>query len=69
MAIGDAPINQCPPGGNEGRPSRSPAHRCCPEPRSWQKAHAVAVIDEAWCIGCTLCLDARPTDAILAATS
>jgi len=23
------------------------------------------VIDEAWCIGCTLCLDACPTDAIL----
>lgn len=26
---------------------------------------ALAVIDEAWCIGCTLCLDACPTDAIL----
>lgn len=26
---------------------------------------AVAVIDEAWCIGCTLCLDACPTDAIV----
>ncbi|RYF53217.1 MAG: RnfABCDGE type electron transport complex subunit B, partial [Comamonadaceae bacterium] len=26
---------------------------------------AMAVIDEAWCIGCTLCLDACPTDAIL----
>jgi electron transport complex protein RnfB len=25
----------------------------------------LAVIDEAWCIGCTLCLDACPTDAIL----
>jgi electron transport complex protein RnfB len=25
----------------------------------------MAVIDEAWCIGCTLCLDACPTDAIL----
>jgi electron transport complex protein RnfB len=24
----------------------------------------MAVIDEAWCIGCTLCLDACPTDAI-----
>jgi len=23
------------------------------------------VIDEAWCIGCTLCIDACPTDAIL----
>ncbi len=25
----------------------------------------VAVIDENWCIGCTLCLDACPTDAIV----
>ena len=25
----------------------------------------LAVIDEAWCIGCTLCLDACPTDAIV----
>jgi electron transport complex protein RnfB len=28
-------------------------------------ARHVAVIDENWCIGCTLCLDACPTDAIL----
>ena len=27
----------------------------------------MAVIDEDWCIGCTLCLDACPTDAILGA--
>jgi electron transport complex protein RnfB len=27
----------------------------------------VAVIDEAWCIGCTLCIKACPTDAILGA--
>ena len=27
----------------------------------------LAVIDENWCIGCTLCLDACPTDAILGA--
>ena len=25
----------------------------------------MAVIDENWCIGCTLCIDACPTDAIL----
>lgn len=28
---------------------------------------ALAVIDEAWCIGCTLCIKACPTDAILGA--
>ena len=27
----------------------------------------VAVIDEAWCIGCTLCMEACPTDAIVGA--
>lgn len=68
IAAGQAAINQCPPGGAEGveRLARitglpaqplNPAHG--PEgPRS------VAVIDEAWCIGCTLCLKACPTDAI-----
>jgi NADH-quinone oxidoreductase subunit I len=25
----------------------------------------VAVIDEAWCIGCTLCIKACPVDAIV----
>jgi electron transport complex protein RnfB len=25
----------------------------------------VAIIDEAWCIGCTLCIKACPTDAII----
>jgi electron transport complex protein RnfB len=25
----------------------------------------VAIIDEDWCIGCTLCMDACPTDAIV----
>ena len=27
----------------------------------------MAIIDEAWCIGCTLCIKACPTDAILGA--
>lgn len=68
VASSEAAINQCPPGGAQGverlsritgRPAQplNPAHG--PEgPRS------VAVIDEAWCIGCTLCLKACPTDAI-----
>jgi Na+-translocating ferredoxin:NAD+ oxidoreductase subunit B len=30
-------------------------------------ARGVALVDEAWCIGCTLCLDACPVDAILGA--
>ncbi|MDM0013673.1 RnfABCDGE type electron transport complex subunit B [Variovorax sp. J22P168] len=69
MAAHEADINQCPPGGAEGvrrlaaltgRPVRAIDPRFGTEgPR------ALAVIDEAWCIGCTLCLDACPTDAIV----
>jgi electron transport complex protein RnfB len=69
IAEGQAPINQCPPGGAEGiarlaaltgQPVSplNPAHGA-EAPRS------VAVIDENWCIGCTLCIKACPTDAIL----
>ena len=69
VAGGEAAINQCPPGGAEGiarlaaitgRPALAlnPANGA-EGPRS------VAVIDEAWCIGCTLCLPACPTDAIV----
>lgn len=64
-----APINRCPPGGAEGvarlaaltgRPALPLDPACGPEaPRT------IAVIDENWCIGCTLCIGACPTDAIL----
>jgi electron transport complex protein RnfB len=69
IAAGAAEINQCPPGGAEGiarlaavtgrtAVPLNPAHGA-------EGPRAVAVIDEAWCIGCTLCLDACPTDAIM----
>ncbi len=71
VAEGRAGIDQCPPGGAEGvrrlaqltgRPvlPLNPAHGV-------EGPRALAVIDEAWCIGCTLCLDACPTDAIIGA--
>jgi electron transport complex protein RnfB len=69
IAAGEVGINQCPPGGEAGihrlaaltgRPvvPLNPAH-------GTEGPRTVAVIDEAWCIGCTLCMDACPTDAIL----
>ena len=68
IALGEAAINQCPPGGAEGvkrlaaitgqRPVALNAAHGAEGPR------AVALIDEAWCIGCTLCLAVCPTDAI-----
>ena len=69
IAGGEAEINQCPPGGAEGiqriaaltgRPALplNPANGI-------EGPRMMAVIDEAWCIGCTLCLKACPTDAII----
>ena len=69
MARGEAGINQCPPGGAEGvaRLARLTGRPLVPlDPQHGAEApRAVAVIDEAWCIGCTLCIKACPTDAIL----
>lgn len=69
IARGEADINQCPPGGAQGV-ARLAAITGRPElPLSalhgQEVPRAVAVIDENWCIGCTLCIKACPTDAIL----
>ena len=71
MAEGQAPINQCPPGGQAGIErlaaiSGRPVLPLNPEHGTEGPRH-VAIIDEAWCIGCTLCIKACPTDAILGA--
>ena len=69
VASAEAGINQCPPGGAQGIEAlaRITARPPLPlDPRfGTEGPRAVAVIDEAWCIGCTLCLDACPTDAIV----
>jgi electron transport complex protein RnfB len=64
-----AAINQCPPGGAEGIARLAAITGQPLQPLN--KAHGiesqrtVAWIDEQWCIGCTLCINACPTDAIV----
>ena len=64
-----APINQCPPGGVEGieRLAAITGQAAAPlnPANGTEGPRSVAVIDEDWCIGCTLCIAACPTDAIL----
>ena len=68
IARGQADINQCPPGGAEGVArlaaiSGKPANALNPE-NGMETPRSVVFVDEAWCIGCTLCIEACPTDAI-----
>lgn len=69
IATHQADINQCPPGGAEGVERLSlltgQTVRAIDARFGNEGPRTMAVIDEAWCIGCTLCLDACPTDAIL----
>lgn len=71
IADGEADINQCPPGGEAviqtladllGRDTKplNPEH-------GEEQAKTVVLIDEQTCIGCTLCIQACPVDAILGA--
>ncbi|NRR34138.1 electron transport complex subunit RsxB [Oxalobacteraceae bacterium] len=71
IADGQAGINQCPPGGAEGiaRLSALTGHQVIPlnPVNGLERPRAVAFIDEALCIGCTLCIQACPVDAIAGA--
>jgi electron transport complex protein RnfB len=71
IARGEARINRCPPGGDAGiralaaltgRPyvPLDPAHGV-------EKPRLLAVIDESACIGCTICIQKCPVDAIAGA--
>ena len=71
IATGEAEINQCPPGGDAairelaallGREIRPLNPR-----NGIEQPRRVALIDEARCIGCTLCIQACPVDAIVGA--
>ncbi len=71
IARGEADIDRCPPGGDEGvgrlarllGRSAKPLDPACGPHRPPQ----VAVIDEPECIGCAKCLAACPVDAIVGA--
>jgi len=72
MATGEADINRCAPGGAAGiaslaaalgrtdRPGLDPAY-------GMERTRRVARVVEAHCIGCTLCIQACPVDAIAGA--
>ncbi|UCB54193.1 MAG: electron transport complex subunit RsxB [Thiotrichales bacterium] len=72
IARGEADINQCPPGGEtvilaladlldvEAKPLNA-------EHGEEKDTKTVVYIDEETCIGCTLCIQACPVDAILGA--
>jgi electron transport complex protein RnfB len=72
MADGSAEINRCPPGGAEGivRLAGITGRKVLPLDleRGHEGPRALAVIDEAWCIGCTLCIKACPVDCIVGAS-
>src|SRR5258707_8349936 len=69
IATGEADINQCPPGGAAA--IRGLAGLLGREVRPLNPRNGISQppphpgIDEARCIGCTLCLQASPVDAIL----
>ena len=69
IANHEAAINQCPPGGAEGivrlAAITGKAKISLNPDNGVEAPRTLAVIDEDWCIGCTLCIDACPTDAIV----
>jgi Na+-translocating ferredoxin:NAD+ oxidoreductase subunit B len=71
IARGEADIDQCPPGGAGGVARLARLLGREPKPlnpvHGSEKPLAAALIDEAWCIGCTLCIQACPVDAIVGA--
>lgn len=72
IADGEADINRCPPGGAQGisklarlldRPALALDPQC-----GMEAPRRVAVVVEEHCIGCTLCIQACPVDAIVGIT-
>lgn len=72
IANKQADINQCPPGGETT--IKALADLLCLDTKPLNPENGshviqtIAVIDEQTCIGCTLCIQACPVDAIMGAT-
>jgi Na+-translocating ferredoxin:NAD+ oxidoreductase subunit B len=74
IAGGEAEINQCPPGGEEGvvKLAELLGREVIPlnaENGVAKTVKTLALIDEAVCIGCTKCIQACPVDAIVGAAN
>jgi len=71
IAAGEANYNQCPPGGQEGvvRLASLLGKSVIPlnPDNGVERPRPLAIIDENLCIGCTLCLQVCPVDAIIGA--
>ena len=69
IASGEADINQCPPGGQDGVNALADLlgieSKPLNEEHGEEKPKSVAFIIEEDCIGCTKCIQACPVDAIL----
>jgi len=72
IATGEADFNQCPPGGQAGIIKLATILGRKPQPlnpaNGAEGPLKLAFIEEAACIGCTLCIQACPVDAIVGAS-
>lgn len=71
LAAGQADLNQCPPGGADGIRALAKLLGRAEKPlnpaNGVEQPRRAALIDEARCIGCMLCIRACPVDAIMGA--
>jgi len=69
IASGEAEINQCPPGGQDGVDALAELldveTLTLNEEHGETKPKRIAIVDENVCIGCTLCIQACPVDAFV----